>query len=109
MDSEKGVTAEPNKPIFKATILKNNSKKCFFGIGTLVIVTIITLIITIVLLIPKEEDCVNPMCQYSNESNASEFVKENLTISDIENATIHITEIIADNANEHWCKQLKNT
>ena len=80
MDSEKGVTTEPNKPIFKATILKNNSKKCFFGIGTLVIVTIITLIITIVLLIPKEEDCVNPMCQYSNESNASEFVKENLTI-----------------------------
>ena len=52
MESEKGVTVEPIKPMFKAAILKNNSKKCFFGIGTLIITVIIALIIAIVLLIP---------------------------------------------------------
>ena len=56
MESEKGVAYEPTKPISTATKLRNSSKQCFFSIGTLVIVVIITFIIAMVLLMPENED-----------------------------------------------------
>ena len=67
MESEKGITAEPTGPIFKAAIQKNNSKRCFFCIGALIITVIIILIVTITFLVPEDEDSVNPLSQYSNQ------------------------------------------